>query len=67
MLRLFADLGAGFDIVSAGELMRVMAAGGDPGRVVFSGVGKAAEEMDLALKLGIDCFNVESAAELARL
>jgi diaminopimelate decarboxylase len=67
VLKLFADLGAGFDIVSGGELMRVMAAGGDPGKVVFSGVGKAAEEMDLALKVGIDCFNVESAAELARL
>ncbi len=67
VLKLFADLGAGFDIVSAGELMRVMTAGGDPGNVVFSGVGKAAEEMDLALKLGIDCFNVESAAELERL
>ncbi len=67
VLRLFSDLGAGFDIVSAGELHRVMAAGGDPGKVVFSGVGKAAEEMDLALKLGIDCFNVESAAELERL
>jgi diaminopimelate decarboxylase len=67
VLKLFADLGAGFDIVSAGELMRVMAAGGDPASIVFSGVGKAAEEMDLALKVGIDCFNVESAAELERL
>lgn len=67
VLKLFSDLGAGFDIVSAGELQRVMAAGGDPGRVVFSGVGKTAEEMDLALKFGIDCFNVESAAELERL
>ena len=67
VLRLFAGLGAGFDIVSGGELMRVLAAGGDPARVVFSGVGKSAEEMDLALKLGIDCFNVESAAELERL
>ena len=67
VLKLFADLGAGFDIVSAGELMRVVAAGGDPATVVFSGVGKAAEEMDLALKLGIECFNVESAAELERL
>lgn len=67
VLKLFADLGAGFDIVSGGELMRVMAAGGDPGTVVFSGVGKTAEEMDLALKIGIDCFNVESAAELDRL
>ncbi len=67
VLKLFADLGAGFDIVSSGELMRVMAAGGDPGTVVFSGVGKSAAEMDLALKVGIDCFNVESAAELERL
>ena len=67
VLRIFSDLGAGFDIVSAGELARVLAAGGDPGKVVFSGVGKTTEEMDLALKLGIDCFNVESAAELTRL
>jgi diaminopimelate decarboxylase len=67
VLKLFSDLGAGFDIVSAGELMRVLAAGGNPGTVVFSGVGKAPEEMDLALKVGIDCFNVESAAELDRL
>jgi len=67
VLKLFSDLGAGFDIVSGGELMRVLAAGGDPGTVVFSGVGKTAEEMDLALKTGIDCFNVESAAELDRL
>lgn len=67
VLKIFSDLGAGFDIVSAGELQRVLAAGGDPAKVVFSGVGKTTEEMDLALKLGIDCFNVESAAELARL
>ncbi|MEM8766221.1 MAG: diaminopimelate decarboxylase [Pseudomonadota bacterium] len=67
VLRLFADLGAGFDIVSGGELSRVMAAGGDSSRVVFSGVGKATEEIDLALKLGIECFNVESAGELERL
>lgn len=67
VLKLFAGLGAGFDIVSGGELARVMAAGGDPGRVVFSGVGKGTEEIDLALKLGIECFNVESAGELERL
>ena len=67
ILRLFSDLGAGFDIVSGGELQRVLHAGGDPAGVVFSGVGKSTEEMDLALKVGIDCFNVESAAELARL
>jgi diaminopimelate decarboxylase len=67
VLRLFHELGAGFDIVSAGELQRVLAAGGNPDRVVFSGVGKTTEELDLALKVGIDCFNVESAAELERL
>lgn len=67
VLKVFADLGAGFDIVSGGELSRVMAAGGDPGKVVFSGVGKTTEELDLALKLGIDCFNVESVSELERL
>lgn len=67
VLKVFAELGAGFDIVSAGELSRVMAAGGDPATVVFSGVGKTTEELDLALKLGIDCFNVESASELSRL
>ena len=67
ILRCFAALGAGFDIVSAGELSRVLAAGGDPAKVVFSGVGKTTEEIDFALKLGIDCFNVESAAELDRL
>ena len=67
ILRLFASLGAGFDIVSGGELQRVMAAGGDPGKVVFSGVGKTATEMRLALDCGILCFNVESEAELQRL
>lgn len=67
VLRCFAGLGAGFDIVSGGELMRVLHAGGDPGTVLFSGVGKRTDEIDLALKLGIRCFNVESAAELDRL
>lgn len=67
VLRCFSELGAGFDIVSAGELQRVVAAGADPGKVVFSGVGKSTEEIDLALKLSISCFNVESVAELERL
>ncbi len=67
VLRTFAALGAGFDIVSGGELQRVLHAGGDPRKVVFSGVGKREDEIDLALKVGIRCFNVESAAELARL
>lgn len=67
ILNLFARLGAGFDIVSGGELARVLAAGGDPAKVVFSGVGKRAEEMRDALKAGIHCFNVESESELARL
>ncbi|MCL5061422.1 MAG: diaminopimelate decarboxylase [Candidatus Thermoplasmatota archaeon] len=67
ILNLFARLGAGFDIVSGGELARVMAAGGDPGKVVFSGVGKTADEMRAALKAGILCFNVESLGELHRL
>ena len=67
ILSLFARLGAGFDIVSGGELQRVLAAGGDPGKVVFSGVGKSAAEMRAALEAGILCFNVESAAELERL
>jgi diaminopimelate decarboxylase len=66
VLRCFHDLGAGFDIVSGGELQRVLSAGGDPARVVFSGVGKREDEIDFALKLGIRCFNVESAAELRR-
>ncbi|MCD6705632.1 MAG: diaminopimelate decarboxylase [Thiobacillus sp.] len=67
ILNLFARLGAGFDIVSGGELARVLAAGGDPGKVVFSGVGKTADEMRAALAAGILCFNVESASELHRL
>lgn len=67
ILNLFAKAGAGFDIVSGGELARVIAAGGDPGKVVFSGVGKTEAEMRAALKAGIMCFNVESAAELERL
>jgi diaminopimelate decarboxylase len=67
ILNLFARLGAGFDIVSGGELARVLAAGGDPAKVVFSGVGKTADEMRAALKAGILCFNIESASELHRL
>lgn len=67
ILNLFARLGAGFDIVSGGELARVLAAGGDPQKVVFSGVGKTTDEMRAALEAGIFCFNVESASELARL
>ena len=67
MLNLLARLGSGFDIVSGGELARVLAAGGDPRKIVFSGVGKTAEEMRQALAAGILCFNVESESELARL
>lgn len=67
VLNVFARKGAGFDIVSGGELKRVLAAGADPKKVVFSGVGKTAEEMAFALKSGIFCFNVESAPELDRL
>ena len=64
ILRTLATLGAGFDVVSVGELERVMAAGGDAGKVVFSGVGKTASEMQRALEAGIKCFNVESEPEL---
>jgi diaminopimelate decarboxylase len=64
VLDVLARLGSGFDIVSVGELERVLAAGGDPAKVVFSGVGKTDEEMHRALAVGISCFNVESAAEL---
>ncbi len=64
ILRLFANLGAGFDIVSGGELYRVLRAGGDPSRVVYSGVGKTAGEIDEALDARILCFNVESTEEL---
>lgn len=67
VLNLLARLGSGFDIVSGGELARVIEAGGDPSKVVFSGVGKTVDEMRMALELGIHCFNVESAAELEQL
>lgn len=64
VLNILARLGAGFDIVSGGELERVLRAGGDPEKIVFSGVGKTADEMEMALDVGIHCFNVESEAEL---
>ena len=66
VLNVLAKLGSGFDIVSIGELERVIAAGGKPGRCVFSGVSKTKTEIQRALELGIYCFNVESAAELDR-
>jgi diaminopimelate decarboxylase len=66
VLSLLARLGAGFDIVSGGELARVLAAGGDPGKTLFSGVGKSEREIQFALEKGIRCINVESEAELAR-
>ena len=64
VLQVFAQAGCGFDIVSSGELARVIAAGGDPAKVIFSGVGKTRAEMQQALRAGIACFNVESEAEL---
>ncbi|MDZ7591695.1 MAG: diaminopimelate decarboxylase [Rubrivivax sp.] len=67
VLQTFAQAGCGFDIVSGGELARVLAAGGDPARVVFSGVGKTRAEMRQALQAGVRCFNVESLGELDRL
>lgn len=67
VLNILARLGAGFDIVSAGELRRVLAAGGDPAKSVFSGVGKTADDIAFALETGIHCFNVESTAELQRI
>jgi len=67
VLNVLARLGSGFDIVSLGELERVIAAGGDPAKVLFSGVGKQSHEMQRALELGIRCFNIESEAELERL
>lgn len=67
VLNVLARLGAGFDIVSGGELERVLRAGGDPARVVFSGVGKQPHEMRRALQVGVRCFNVESDTELDRL
>lgn len=67
VLNVLARLGSGFDIVSKGELSRVLAAGGDPRKVVFSGVGKRVDEIRFALEQNIFCFNVESVAELARI
>jgi diaminopimelate decarboxylase len=67
VLSVLARLGAGFDIVSGGELARVLAAGGAPDKIIFSGVGKTMEEMQVALDAGIHCFNVESLPELERL
>ena len=67
VLDVLARLGSGFDIVSIGELERVLAAGGDPHKIVFSGVGKRIDEIQRALEVGIHCFNVESEAELQRI
>jgi diaminopimelate decarboxylase len=67
VLNVLARLGAGFDIVSGGELARVLKAGGSASKVVFSGLGKTAAEMSFALNAGIKCFNIESEAELIRL
>jgi diaminopimelate decarboxylase len=67
VLGVLARLGCGFDIVSGGELARVIAAGGDPTKVIFSGVGKTMDEMEAALIAGIHCFNIESAQELQQL
>ena len=67
VLARFAALGAGWDVVSGGELERVLRAGGDPSRAVFSGVGKSTADIDFALKCGVDCLNVESAGELRRI
>ena len=67
VLNVLGRMGAGFDIVSGGELERVIAAGGDPGKVIFSGLGKSTAEIEQALHAGIRCFNVESEAELTRI
>lgn len=67
VLNVMARMGSGFDIVSIGELERVIAAGGEPAKVVFSGVAKRSDEMHRALEVGIKCFNIESLAELQRL
>ena len=67
VLKHFAALGSGFDIVSGGELQRVLAAGGNAGKVIFSGVGKSRDEIKLALEVGVKCFNVESMPELDRI
>src|SRR5581483_9714247 len=64
ILRLFAEAGAGFDIVSGGELYRVIRADGDPAKCTFAGVGKSREEIEYALECGVHSFNVESEAEL---
>ena len=64
VLSVLAKLGSGFDIVSGGELERVLAAGGDPARIVFSGLGKTAEDMSRALDVGVHCFNIESTTEM---
>jgi diaminopimelate decarboxylase len=64
VLQVFANAGCGFDIVSAGELARVLSAGADPKKIIFSGVGKSAKEMSIALQAGIGCFNIESTPEL---
>src|SRR5581483_8840774 len=67
VLRMLADLGGGFDIVSEGELRRVVAAGGDAGKCVFAGVGKTEAEIEFALRAGVYFFNVESEPELLRI
>ena len=67
VIRRFAELGSGFDIVSGGELARILAAGGRADKTIFSGVGKSAAEIEFALKSGIKCFNVESLPELDRI
>ena len=67
VMRTLANLGSGFDVVSEGELRRVIAAGGDPRKSVFAGVGKTEQEIEFALRKGIYCFNVESEAELIRI
>ena len=67
VLDVLARLGAGFDIVSGGELQRVLRAGGDPAKTIFSGLGKTEDEIRFALDVGIHCFNVESEAELERI
>ena len=67
VLNVLAKLGAGFDIVTGGELARVLAAGGDAAKIVFSGLGKSEADIEKALTVGIACFNVESYAELDRI
>src|SRR5665213_1417390 len=67
VMRVLANLGSGFDVVSAGELQRVIAAGGDPGKCVFAGVGKTEAEIEFALRQGVYSFNAESEAELERI